>query len=78
MGSEEEDVKATLTGNDKKKCVQIRDDRAEIIEVTEKHGPLYNAIPCMPVGAAAILCILNIVVPGLGKTKHKTPGVSHF
>lgn len=66
-GSTNEDVKAALTGNPKKKSVHIQDDRDEIIEVTEKHGPLYNAIPYMPIGVAAICCILNILVPGLGK-----------
>ena len=43
------------------------DEQVEIIEVTEKHGPLYNAIPCLPLPAAIFLCILNIVVPGLGE-----------
>ncbi|KAK3753377.1 hypothetical protein RRG08_005965 [Elysia crispata] len=38
----------------------------EILEVHEKHGSLYNAIPRMPVALAVFLCILNIVVPGLG------------
>ncbi|KAJ8308381.1 hypothetical protein KUTeg_013255 [Tegillarca granosa] len=65
-GSNNEDVKAVLTSKQKVKSVQIRDDRPQIVEVTEKHGALYNAIPCMPIGVAAILCILNILVPGFG------------
>ena len=39
----------------------------EILEVHEKHGSLYNAIPRMPVALAVVLCILNIIVPGLGE-----------
>ncbi|XP_070180660.1 protein stum homolog isoform X2 [Littorina saxatilis] len=39
---------------------------AQILEVTEKHGTLYNSIPCMPLPVAIICCIFNIVVPGLG------------
>ncbi|XP_060074343.1 protein stum homolog [Ylistrum balloti] len=65
-GAGNEDAKASLTGHPKKKSVQIMDTKDEILEVTEKHGPLYNAIPCMPIGAAAVCCILNILVPGLG------------
>ena len=69
-GTASEEAKASLTGNPKtkKKSVQIMDNRDEIVEVTEKHGSLYNAIPCMPIGAAAVCCILNILVPGLGKS----------
>ena len=40
---------------------------AQILEVTEKHGTLYNAIPCMPVPVAVLCCIFNILVPGLGE-----------
>lgn len=65
--SNNEDVKTVLTSKQKVKSVQIREDRPQIVEVTEKHGPLYNAIPCMPIGVAAILCIFNILVPGFGK-----------
>jgi len=49
------------------KSVQIIDDRPEIIEVREKHGPLYNAIPKMPACVAIVCCILNIGLPGIGK-----------
>lgn len=48
------------------KSVQIVDNRPEIIEVREKHGPLYNAIPKMPVPVAILCCILNIGLPGIG------------
>ncbi|CAL1526188.1 unnamed protein product [Lymnaea stagnalis] len=44
----------------------IPDEDVEIIEISEKHGPLYNAIPCMPLPLAVVLCMLNIVVPGMG------------
>ena len=43
-----------------------KEEGAEILEVTEKHGPLYNAIPCMPLPLAVFCCVFNIVVPGLG------------
>ncbi|XP_012942355.1 protein stum homolog [Aplysia californica] len=64
----------SVTGHSARGSLQVsRTDRgsmpgedAEILEVNEKHGPLYNAIPCMPVGVAVVLCILNIVIPGLG------------
>lgn len=45
--------------------VPAEDD--EILEINEKHGPLYNAIPCMPVPMAIIFCIFNIAVPGSGE-----------
>ncbi|XP_055881083.1 protein stum homolog [Biomphalaria glabrata] len=44
----------------------VPDEDVEIIEVSEKHGPLYNAIPRMPLPLAVVLCIFNIVIPGLG------------
>lgn len=49
------------------KSVQIVEDRSQIVEVREKHGPLYKAIPKMPVAGAVICCLLNIVAPGIGK-----------
>ena len=33
----------------------------------EKHGLLHYAIPIMPLPLAAVLCVLNIVAPGIGK-----------
>lgn len=44
----------------------LREDRDQIVEVTEKHGILYNAIPSMPLSVAILCCIFNIIVPGLG------------
>ena len=55
----------------KQRSVQIIDPRPEIIEVREKHGPLYNAIPRMPLGVAILCCVLNIVIPGFGKFLNK-------
>ncbi|CAG5121745.1 unnamed protein product, partial [Candidula unifasciata] len=43
----------------------VHDEDEEILEITEKHGALYNAIPCMPLPVAILFCIFNIVVPGL-------------
>ncbi|KAL4238157.1 hypothetical protein ACF0H5_002868 [Mactra antiquata] len=48
------------------KSVQIVEDRTQIVEIREKHGPLYKAIPKMPVAAAVVCCLLNIVIPGCG------------
>ena len=33
----------------------------------EKRGPLHRAIPVMPLWLAVLCCILNIVLPGVGK-----------
>ncbi|BFZ07376.1 hypothetical protein BsWGS_10415 [Bradybaena similaris] len=38
----------------------------QMLEVTEKRGALYNAIPYLPLPVAILFCIFNIVVPGLG------------
>ena len=38
-----------------------------VIKVEEKHGPLHNAIPCMPLPIAIICCVLNIIAPGIGQ-----------
>ena len=46
----------------------VREDGAQVLEVTEKHGTLYNSIPCMPLPVAILCCIFNIVVPGLGES----------
>lgn len=45
----------------------VLDEDDEILEITEKHGALYNAIPCMPLPVAIVFCIFNIIVPGLGE-----------
>ena len=53
--------------------VQIRDPPVsetrgyQIVEVKEKHGQLYLAIPSMPLGLSVICCLLNIVLPGTGE-----------
>ena len=51
----------------KQKSVKIADDKTEIVDVKEKHGPLYMSIPKLPIGAAVACCLLNIVLPGSGK-----------
>jgi hypothetical protein len=38
-----------------------------VIKSEEKHGILQRAIPVMPLGLAIVACILNIVLPGIGK-----------
>lgn len=66
MAQAPDDVKTSLT-SPQRKSVNIRDDNVQIVEVGEKHGPLYNAIPTMPLPVAAVCCVFNILVPGLGK-----------
>ncbi|XP_041352433.1 protein stum homolog isoform X2 [Gigantopelta aegis] len=67
MATARDDVKTSLTGqHNHKKNVHISEERAEIIEIVEKHGPLYNAIPCMPLPVAVFCCVFNIVIPGFG------------
>jgi len=38
----------------------------DVTKSEQKHGPLYNAIPLMPLPVAVICCVLNIVLPGTG------------
>ncbi|KAL5008677.1 hypothetical protein ScPMuIL_014258 [Solemya velum] len=64
--AEVEDQKTSLTGCPKRKSVQIKEDATQIIEIKEKHGPLYNAIPCMVLPLAAFCCVINILIPGFG------------
>lgn len=55
------------TSNDKKKTVPVKVNRDhDIVEINEKHGPLYNAIPRMHPAVAIVLCLLNIGAPGIG------------
>ena len=42
-----------------------------VVKVEEKHGPLYWAIPTMPLPIAVICCIFNIAVPGLGESHRR-------
>ncbi|XP_023931393.1 protein stum homolog isoform X3 [Lingula anatina] len=45
----------------------VRDARRlEVLRVEEKQGPFRSAIPSMPLPLAIILCILNVVAPGIG------------
>lgn len=50
------------------KSVHIAEDKTEIIEIRDKHGPMYNSLPKLPIAAAALCCLFNIVVPGFGKS----------
>ena len=38
-----------------------------VIKEEEKHGPLYNAIPTMPLPLAGLCCFLNLILPGVGE-----------
>jgi hypothetical protein len=38
-----------------------------VVKSEEKHGILQRAIPVMPLGLAIVACVLNIVLPGVGK-----------
>lgn len=66
MESEEENDKI-FRGLKTQKSVTIVDDRTEIVDVKEKHGPLYKSIPKLPVAGAVLCCLLNIVIPGFGE-----------
>lgn len=37
-----------------------------VIKSEQKYGPLYNAIPSMPLAVAVVCCVLNILLPGTG------------
>ena len=39
----------------------------DAVKVDDKHGLLHYAIPVMPLPLAALLCVFNIVAPGLGE-----------
>ncbi|KAG8182501.1 hypothetical protein JTE90_020416 [Oedothorax gibbosus] len=38
----------------------------EIVSVSDRHGRFRKAVPCMPLGLSIILCIVNMLAPGLG------------
>lgn len=40
--------------------------RYEIISVREKHGVFRKAVPLLPVPVAVCLCVLNVLLPGIG------------
>lgn len=58
-------ARTSLTADTGRTRQRYTEERLEVT-VNEKHGPLYNAIPCMPLPLAIICCIFNIVIPGLG------------
>ncbi|GAB1609625.1 protein SPEC3-like [Argonauta hians] len=65
-GSNSERVSRSSLTTDRNTLRQrYTEERMEVI-VEEKHGPLYNAIPCMPLPLAILLCVFNIGIPGLG------------
>jgi len=70
MDSEEEKDKIIRPPVKTQKSVQIVEP--EIIEVREKHGPLYKAIPKMPIPLAIFCCLLNIFLPGIGELADET------
>lgn len=65
--SRKETISTMSESKNGEKKVKINDDRGNVVEVSEKHGPLFNAIPKMHLCGAAILCLLNIAIPGLGE-----------
>ncbi|XP_042906788.1 uncharacterized protein [Parasteatoda tepidariorum] len=40
--------------------------KLEIVSIREKHGEFRKAIPHMPIPVAVVLCLLNVVLPGVG------------
>lgn len=55
-----------------KGSVQIREPPVsekhgyKIVKIEQKHGILHRAIPVMPLWLAILLCLLNILLPGIG------------
>lgn len=39
----------------------------EIVSVSERHGRFRRAVPCMPLALSILLCIVNMLAPGLGR-----------
>ncbi|GFS38383.1 uncharacterized protein TNIN_327731 [Trichonephila inaurata madagascariensis] len=42
----------------------------EIVSVNERHGRFRKAVPCMPLALSILLCIINMLAPGVGMLKH--------
>jgi len=38
----------------------------EIVSSREKHGYFRQAVPTMPVALAVVLCVVNVILPGVG------------
>ncbi|GIY25997.1 uncharacterized protein CDAR_439671 [Caerostris darwini] len=38
----------------------------EIVSVNERHGRFRKAVPCMPLALSILLCIVNMLAPGVG------------
>ncbi|KAG0425331.1 hypothetical protein HPB47_027496 [Ixodes persulcatus] len=41
--------------------------RYEIISVRERHGRFRKAVPLLPVPVAVVLCVLNVILPGIAR-----------
>jgi hypothetical protein len=41
--------------------------KLELVEVKEKMGKMRKAVPTLPIAIAIILCLLNVVLPSVGK-----------
>lgn len=39
----------------------------EIVSVNERHGRFRKAVPCMPLALSILLCLVNMLAPGVGK-----------
>lgn len=40
----------------------------ELVKVSERHGRFRKAVPCMPLALSILLCIVNMLAPGVGKS----------
>lgn len=48
----------------------------EIVSVSDRHGRFRKAVPCMPLALSIILCIVNMLAPGLGELEIKLSKMS--